>query len=94
MKRSVRLARSIWECRYHVVWINKYRGKQLYGISRDAVEKTIERWASIKEVEILEGHVCRDHIRLCLSIPPKYSATTIQSRVVMTVGSQFTGGLF
>jgi len=60
-----------------VVWIPKYRRKELYGKKRDIVVRTIKKWARIKGVEILEGHALRDHIHLCLSIPPKYSVAGI-----------------
>ena len=36
-------------------------------------DKNYQKWARIKEVEILEGHVAKDHIHLWLSISPKYS---------------------
>ena len=69
------LAHSIWDCKYHVVWIPKYRREVLYGQRRQIVVRTIKKWAKIKEVEILEGHALRDHIHLCLAIPPKYSVS-------------------
>ena len=69
------LAHSIWHCKYHIVWIPKYRRKALYGKSRQIVVRTIRKWARIKEVEIVEGHARGDHIHLCLSIPPKYSVS-------------------
>ena len=77
MQRFNRLAHSVWDCKYHVVWIPKYRRKELYGKKRDIVVRTIKKWARIKGVEILEGHALRDHIHLCLSIPPKYSVAGI-----------------
>ena len=77
MERFKRLSHSIWDCKYHVVWIPKYRRKELYGKRRDMVVKTIKKWSRIKEVEILEGHASRDHIHLCLSIPPKYSVAGV-----------------
>jgi putative transposase len=72
-----RLAHSVWDCKYHVVWIPKYRRKALYGKRREIVVRTIKKWAQIKEVEILEGHALRDHIHLCLAIAPKYSVSGI-----------------
>ena len=72
-----RLSHTTWTCKYHVVWIPKYRRKELYGKKRTIVVQAIKKWAGIKGVEILEGHACRDHIHLCLSIPPKYSVSQI-----------------
>jgi len=77
MERFKRLAHSIWDCKYHVVWIPKYRRKDLYGKKRDIVVRTIKRWAEIKQVQIVEGNAARDHIHLCLAIPPKYSVAGI-----------------
>ena len=77
MERFRRLSHSIWSCKYHVVWMPKYRRKELYGQRREVVIRTIKKWAKIKEIEILEGHAMKDHIHLCLSIPPKYSVSGI-----------------
>jgi putative transposase len=41
------------------------------------VVRTIKRWAQAKAVEILEGHALKDHIHLCVAIPPKYSVAGI-----------------
>ena len=71
------LAHSKFECKYHVVWIPKYRRKELYGMKRQVIINSIRKWAKIKECEIIEGHACLDHIHLCLSIPPKYSVSSI-----------------
>ena len=77
MTRFRTLAHSKWECKYHVVWIPKYRRKVLYGDKRNVVVRSIKKWARIKDVEIIEGHACVDHIHLCLGIPPKYSVSSV-----------------
>ena len=28
-------------------------------------------------IEIIEGHVCKDHIHMCLAIPPKYAVSEV-----------------
>lgn len=73
MERSHRLAHSVWDCNYHIVWKPKYRRKELYGAKRYNVVDTIKQWARIKGIEIIEGHAMADHIHLCGLIPPKYS---------------------
>ncbi|MCW9096843.1 MAG: IS200/IS605 family transposase [Ignavibacteriaceae bacterium] len=77
VERFNRLSHSIWDCKYHVVWIPKYRRKELYGTKRQIVVDTIKQWARIKGIEIIEGHAMPDHIHLCLSIPPKYSVANV-----------------
>ena len=60
-----------WECKYHIVFIPKYRRKALYGQVRVDVRDIIRTLCRYKKVEIIEGAVCVDHVHLCLSIPPK-----------------------
>ena len=77
MELFQRLAHSVWDCKYHIVWIPKYRRKALYGEKRRIVVDTIKQWARIKRIEIIEGHAMSDHIHLCVSIPPKYSVVHV-----------------
>ena len=62
-----------WECKYHVVFIPKYRRKVLYGKLRRQVGAILRDLCIQKEVELLEGHAMSDHIHVVLRIPPKYS---------------------
>ena len=64
MERFKRLAHSLWDCKYHTIWIPKYRRKELYGEKRRIVVDTIKQWARIKGIEIVEGHAMPDHIHL------------------------------
>ena len=73
MERFQRLAHSGLDCKYHIVWIPKYRRKELYENKRRIVVDTIRQWARIKGIEIIEGHAMPDHVHLCVWIPPKYA---------------------
>ena len=64
-----------WKCQYHIVFIPKYRKKQLYGQLRRDVREIIKTLCNYKDVEIVEGAVCIDHVHLCVSIPPKMSVS-------------------
>ena len=77
MKRFKTLSHTRYECKYHVVWIPKYRRKSLYGVKKNIVVSSIKKWATIKEVEIIEGFAMIDHIHLCLSIPPKLAVSSV-----------------
>ena len=66
-----------WECKYHVVFIPKYRRKILYGKLRERIGPILKDLCRQKGVEVLEGHCMSDHIHMCLSIPPKYSVAFI-----------------
>ena len=72
-----RLAHSVWDCKYHIVWIPKCRKKRLYGgIAKDLGE-IFHELARHRECKIVEGQVCRDHIHMLIEIPPKYAVSAV-----------------
>ena len=77
MKRNCSLSHTIWDCKYHIVWIPKCRRKVLYGKLRQYLREVIIELARQRECEIVEGNLCIDHIHMCISIPPKYSVSEI-----------------
>ena len=66
-----------WECKYHVVFIPKYRRKALYGSLRKHLGNLFRELARHRECEIGEGHLMVDHVHMLLSIPPKYSVSQV-----------------
>ena len=62
-----------WDCKYHVVLVPKYRRKVLYGKLRRQIGKILRQLCQQREVEVVEGEACVDHVHMCLKIPPKYS---------------------
>ena len=66
-----------WECYYHVVIVPKYRKKVLYGQIRKRLGEILRELARQKGVEIVEGCICADHVHMLISIPPKYSLSTV-----------------
>ena len=76
MDRFRRLSHGVWDCKYHVIWI-PYRRRELYGKKRKVVVASIKRWATAKGIDIVEGHALRDHVHLCLAIPPKHSVSGV-----------------
>ena len=64
-----------WECKYHVVFIPRYRRKTLYGKLKREVGRILRELCEQKGISLLEGHAMSDHVHLCLSIPPKYSVS-------------------
>jgi putative transposase len=60
-----------------VVFIPKKRQKLIYGQLRKLLGEILHELANRKGAEILEGHMMRDHVHMCISIPPKYSVSHI-----------------
>ena len=75
------LSHTAWKCQYHIVFIPKYRKKQLYGQVRADVREIIRTLCGYKGVEIIDGAVCPDHVHLCVSIPPKMSISTFMGHL-------------
>lgn len=69
-----RLAHSVYECKYHVVFCPKYRYKILAAEVADYVRRQIYWLSEQKDgVEVLEANVQPDHVHLVVSVPPKYA---------------------
>ena len=77
MSQEKSLSHTRWECKYHVVWIPKYRKKSIYKELRPHLGSMLKDLAAQKECEILEGHLMSDHVHILLSVPPKYSVAQI-----------------
>ena len=58
------------------MFIPKYHKKQLYGRIRNDVREIIKTLCGYKNIEIVEGAVCSDHVHLCVCIPPKTSISS------------------
>ena len=70
------LSHTKWMCKYHVVFVPKYRRKIIYAQYRQSLQNIIRLLCQYKGVEILEGHMMIDHVHLLLSIPPKISVSS------------------
>jgi len=77
MKDISSLSHTKWECKYHVVFIPKYRRKAMYKELRQYLGEIFHELARQKECRIEEGHLCADHVHMLISIPPKYSVSQV-----------------
>jgi putative transposase len=71
------LSHTKWECKYHVVFIPKYRRKVLYGELRQHLGDVFRKLALQKESRVEEGHLMLDHVHMMISIPPKYAVSQV-----------------
>ena len=71
------LKHTKWECKYHVVFIPKYRKKRLYHELRQHLGAVFRDLARQKECQIEEGHLMADHVHMLLAIPPKYAVAQV-----------------
>jgi len=62
MRQFESLNHTRWECKYHIVFIPKYRKKVLFGQIRKELGEVFHRLARQKESLIEEGHLKADHV--------------------------------
>jgi putative transposase len=73
-------AHATYDCKYHVIWITKYRYKILRGRIAERARDLIRQVCHAREVVIIRGAVSPDHIRMLLSAPPHLApAKLVQS---------------
>ena len=77
MSNNKQLNHTTWECKYHLVWIPKYRKKAIYGELRKSLGEVFRDLALQKESSIIEGHLMGDHVHILISIPPKYAVSQV-----------------
>lgn len=70
MEDGASLSHTRWECKYHIVWIPKYRKKAMYGQLRKHLGVVIRKLAKQKESNVIEGHLMPDHIHMLISWIP------------------------
>ena len=56
MEMQESLKHTVWDCKYHVVWIPKYRKKAVYGELRRELGEVFRELAKQKESKTEEGH--------------------------------------
>ena len=71
------LSHTKWDCKYHVIWIPKYRKKAIFGELRKYLGEIFRELARQKECTVIEGHLMPDHVHIMLAIPPKYSVAQV-----------------
>ena len=89
------LSHTKWECKYHVVFIPKYRKKVIYGEIRRYLGDVLRRLAEQRESRIEEGHLMADHVHMMISIPPKYSVAQVigylKGKSAIHIAREFAG---
>ena len=72
-----KLAHAVWECKYHIVLVPKHRYKVFEKEIREAVRDELKKLCLWLQVVIIEGNVCKDHVHICVAIPPKHAVSEI-----------------
>jgi len=95
MKDYKSLSHTRWDCKYHIVFISKKWKKVIYGSLRNYLGEILRELAKQKGVEILEGPLMRDHVHICMSIPPKFAVSNVvgylKGKIAIAIARKFRG---
>ena len=68
---------TTFDLKYHLVWITKYRKPILEGKIAYRVRELIREICGAHNIQIIRGHVSKDHIHIFISMPPQISVSKI-----------------
>jgi putative transposase len=74
-------AHSVYDLKYHIVWITKYRKPILRGEIGKRVRELIRQTCASLDVYIVKGHVAKDHVHLLVSVPPNLAVSELVKRL-------------
>jgi putative transposase len=77
MKHYRKTSHAVYDTKFHVVSITKYRKPVLSGDVAIRVRDLIREICKSMDVEIIKGHVSKDHLHLLISVPPHLSVSKL-----------------
>jgi putative transposase len=77
MENYRKSSHTVYDIKYHIVWITKYRKPVLRGGIAERLRDLIREICKSEDVEIVKGHVSRDHVHLFVSVPPHISVSQL-----------------
>ena len=77
MQNYRKTSHSTYDCKYHIVWITKYRKRVLSGLIAERVCELLRGICKEHEVEIIKGPVSQDHVHMFVSVPPHLSISKL-----------------
>lgn len=77
MKLYRKTSHTTFDLKYHLVWTTKYKKPVLSGTLGTRVRDLIREICATHSVQIIRGHVSKDHIHLFISMPPQISVAKL-----------------
>ena len=74
-------AHSVYDLKYHLVWITKYRKPILRGAIGQRIREIIRQTCASLDVYIVKGHIAKDHVHLLVSVPPNLAVSDLVKRL-------------
>ena len=81
MENYRKTSHSVYDLKYHLVWITKYRKPVFFGDVAIRLRELIREICKSLDIEIIKGHVSQDHVHLFVSVPPQLSISKVVGRI-------------
>ena len=81
MQKYRKTSHSVYDIKYHVVWITKYRKPVLNKDVGKRLRELIRQVCESMDIKIIKGHVSRDHVHIMVSVPPYISVSDMMKRI-------------
>jgi putative transposase len=81
MQNYRKTSHSVYDLKYHLVWITKYRKPVFFGDVAQRLRDLIREICKSLDIEIIKGHVSKDHVHLFVSVPPQLSISKVMGRI-------------
>jgi len=75
MEHYRKSSHTVYDIKYHIVWATKYRKPVLRADIATRARDLIREICRAHDVEIIRGHVARDHVHIFVSVPPHLSVS-------------------
>jgi putative transposase len=72
---------TVYDLKYHVVWITKYRKAVMRGEIGKRLRELIRQTSEEMEIYIEKGHIAPDHVHLLISVPPQHAISEVVQRL-------------
>lgn len=66
---------AVWDCKYHLVWVTKYRYEVPGGDVGQRCRELLRDIARAHDMQVHAGSINRDHVHMLISMPPNLSVS-------------------
>ena len=77
MQHYRKTSHAVYDIKLHLVWITKYRKPVLHGDVAIRLRELIREICKSMDVEIIKGHVSKDHLHILVSCPPNLAVSKL-----------------
>jgi putative transposase len=81
MENYRKTSHSVYDLKYHLVWITKYPKPVFFGNVAVRLRELIREICKSLDLEIIKDHVSKDHVHLFVSALPQLSICKVMGRI-------------